>query len=81
MLDGLRAITEDLSFDAKTRGQSFLHSITDSTFLVAMFAANKEMSLTLPLSKLLQKASLTYGDMKESVDEVLETLKSWRENE
>ena len=83
VLDGLCAIIEDSCFDAKTRGQatSFLDSITDSTFLIAMSAANKVLSLTLPLSKLLQKVSLTYGDMKESVDEVLETLKSWRGNE
>ena len=82
MLDGLCAIIEDSSFEAKTKGQatSFLDSITNSTFLVAMSVANKVMSLTLPLSKLLQKVSLTYGDMKESVNEVLET-KSWRKNE
>ena len=88
--DNFQKITEghgktliDASFDTNTRSRvlSLLEAVCSSSFLVATAAAVQVMAVTQPLSKILQKVQLCYAEATECVEEVRNTLSSWRSDD
>ena len=79
----LGKILIDASFDTNTRSRalSLLEAVCSSSFLVAMAAAVKVMAVTQPLSKILQKVQLCYAEAIHCVQEVRNTLSSWRSDD
>ena len=81
--EGLGKILIDASFDTNTRSRalSLLEAVCSSSFFVAMAAAVKIMAVTQPLSKILQKVQLCYAEATDCVEEVRNTLSSWRSDD
>ena len=83
--EGLGKILLDASFDTNTRSRalSLLEAACSyaSSFLAAMAAAIKVMAVTQPLSKILQKVQLCYAEATDCVEEVRNTLSSYRSDD
>ena len=70
VVHGLEIIIQNIEFTSKSRSLalSYLNYITNSSFLVSLAVTNKAMSLTMTLSKFLQKVNLDIGHALSIVD-------------
>lgn len=78
--DAFSGMISNAQLDCKTRSraQSLMTAMQNATFIVALASAKKVLSLTAPLSKLLQTINLDYLEAFRLVSEVKKEIRQWR---
>jgi hypothetical protein len=81
--DAICGMITNAQLDSKTRSraQSLVSAMENATFVVALASAKKFLSLTSPLSKMLQMVNVDYLEAFKWVREIKKELLQWRNNE
>lgn len=80
IVDALHMISEWREIESASKAKSLIAALCSSDFIVTIVCISEVLSLTLPLSRYLQKESVTVDKAGSLVQDTLKTLKEKRGN-